>query len=59
MQIVATNPLVIERNSLPIEIIEREKKIIKNKYTFIKNLNVEKITPIEAINSLYEIKKFI
>ncbi|BAO66266.1 translation elongation factor Ts [Candidatus Karelsulcia muelleri] len=54
MQIVATNPLVIERNSLPIEIIEREKKIIKNKL-----LNLKKSKNI--INKIIDgkIQKFI
>ncbi|BAO66265.1 DNA mismatch repair protein MutS [Candidatus Karelsulcia muelleri PSPU] len=46
---------IIEKKNINVKYFYKKKNI----YTFIKNLNVEKITPIEAINSLYEIKKNI
>ncbi|ADE35378.1 DNA mismatch repair protein MutS [Candidatus Karelsulcia muelleri DMIN] len=50
---------IIKRYKINVKFVYKKKYYINNIYSFIKNLDIDNLTPIEAINKLYLIKKKI
>lgn len=50
---------IIKRYKINVKFVYKKKYYINNIYSFIKNLDIDNLTPNEAINKLYLIKKKI